>query len=103
MRRVYTASDLVRIGWAQGLLGADGIRSEIRNQHLGGAVGGLPFDQCWPELWVEDEDEERARRLIEREQRFEEVGEDWRCSACGETVEAPLVQCWNCGREMEPA
>jgi Putative prokaryotic signal transducing protein len=96
MRRVYTAENMILVGQVQGVLEAAGLKCQIRNQHLAGAMGGLPFDQCWPEIWVGDQDEERALRLIQREQRFTEVGADWTCDACGETVEAPLTQCWNC-------
>jgi len=96
MRRIYTATDIIQVGRVQGVLKAAGIDSQIRNQHLAGAMGGLPFDQCWPELWVADADEAEATRLIQRE-RFAPVGEDWTCPDCAETVEAPLEQCWNCG------
>ncbi len=98
MRRVYTAADIIQVSQIQGVLEAAGIHCEIRNQHLAGAMGGLPIDQCWPELWVRDDDETRAERLIKREQRFAPVGDDWDCPGCGETVDAPLSQCWNCGR-----
>ncbi len=43
-----------------------GIRCELHNRYLNGALGDIPADQCAPELWLMDErDEALARKLID--------------------------------------
>ena len=36
------------------MLETAGIACEIRNDRLAGALGEIPFVECWPELWVVD-------------------------------------------------
>ena len=48
--------------WADTLRAA-GIRCELRNTALSGALGEIPFLECAPQLWIEhDHDESRAQR-----------------------------------------
>jgi Putative prokaryotic signal transducing protein len=103
MRRIYTAADIIQLSRVQGALESQGIHCQVRNEHLGGALGGLPYDQCWPELWVRDDDEAVAKRLVEREQQALPDGADWNCPDCSETVDSPLTECWNCGHVRDEA
>ncbi len=65
MQRVYTSSDPVSAGLVLSVLESAGIRCLLRNQYLTGALGELPVNECWPQVWVLDEaDAPRARRLI---------------------------------------
>jgi hypothetical protein len=99
MQRVYSAHDVMTIGYLQQVLEAAGIECMIRNQFLSGAMGGLPATECWPELWIADESRyDESLRLIDaalappaRELR------DWTCPACGERIERQFGQCWQCG------
>ncbi len=52
MQRVYSAHDVMTIGYLQQVLEGSGIECMIRNQYLSGAAGGLPPNECWPELWI---------------------------------------------------
>ena len=40
-------------------LEAQGIECVLRGEHLLGGVGELPPIECWPELWVVDEGQQR--------------------------------------------
>jgi hypothetical protein len=78
------------------LLLAAGIDSEISNQYLAGALGELPMMETWPQLMVEDADEARALRALERAA-APVAGEAWICEACGERLEPQFTNCWRCG------
>jgi hypothetical protein len=101
MKMVYTSSDAMLVGFLKDLLENRGITCIIKNQYLSGAIGDLPPQECWPELWVtEDRDLEPARRLIEQTLGGPEQGASpWTCPGCGERIEAQFGRCWNCGRD----
>ena len=73
----------------------------VRNDELSTALGEIPFVECYPELWVvDDEVFPRARLLLDQwlnEMSMEQ--RDWRCAGCGEVLEGQFESCWKCGRE----
>ena len=82
--------------WADTLRAA-GIRCEVRNTTLSGAMGEIPFLECAPQLWVlDDRDEARASEVLEQLKR-PVTGMPWRCAECGEESEPQFGTCWNCG------
>jgi hypothetical protein len=85
-------------------LAAEGIVCLVRNDELSTALGEIPFVECYPELWVvDDEVYPRARLLLE--QWLAEVTlvqENWRCAECGEILEGQFESCWKCGKERGP-
>jgi hypothetical protein len=99
MKRLYSTDDRVMAGHIHSILEEQGIRCMIKNQSLAGAVGELPPIECWPEIWIiDDEDFEYARDLIQAfASPLTKHTPDWKC-ACGETVEGQFRSCWNCGR-----
>ena len=52
MRKVHTAESIIEIAHLRNVLEQAGIACYVRNERLGGAVGEIPFVECWPELWV---------------------------------------------------
>ncbi|MCU0975068.1 MAG: DUF2007 domain-containing protein [Steroidobacteraceae bacterium] len=98
MKRVYTAESLVQVVHVRNLLQSEGIRTELRNERLGGAVGEIPFLEAWPELWVAELEFDRAQELIELELHSHGLEEpEWTCTGCGERVEGQFGECWKCG------
>ncbi len=98
MKRVWASTDPVRCGWLESVLDAAGIRCLVRNRYLGGAIGELPLNEAWPEIWVlEDDDAARAERLIAEALAPAAEATAWRCSGCGEDIEGQFAQCWQCG------
>jgi Putative prokaryotic signal transducing protein len=82
-----------------GVLKAGGVRCEVRNTQLSGALGEIPWDECAPQLWLVDAaDEPLARRLIDMA-RSAPLGPAWRCNGCGESIEPQFSDCWRCGAE----
>ncbi|HET9692899.1 MAG TPA: DUF2007 domain-containing protein [Steroidobacteraceae bacterium] len=103
MRKVHTAESLVEAAHLRNVLEAAGISCFVRNEGLAGAIGEIPFVECWPELWVVRNGEAlRARGLIDEARRAEPVaGPAWRCERCGELVEAQFDACWRCSGERQ--
>lgn len=104
MHRVYAGPDSLLSGWLASILEAAGISCQQRNQFLSGALGELPVNECWPELWVVNGDDlDHARHLI-----AEALGShsppppDWQCTACGELIEGVFAQCWRCATAEPP-
>ena len=100
MQKVFGSDDIVLAGHIQSLLEAHGIECHARNMDLGGGLGELPVNECWPEVWVNhDADSRRARDLIAASQTAA-GGPAWQCR-CHEKMEAQFEFCWSCGAERE--
>ncbi len=96
VKKLTSAETIVAITHYQNLLAAEGIKTEIRNQHLGGIMGEMPVFETWPQLWiVNDLDFDRATQLIESIE-DEPIGAPWRCPKCGEQNEGQFAACWYC-------
>ena len=101
MKKLTSQPSLITINHYKNVLEAEGIRAELRNQHLGSIVGDMPFVEVWPELWVvNDLDFDRAKQLIDGTALDESPREPWRCSKCGEENEGQFAACWNCGASV---
>ena len=75
----------------------DGIRCEVRNTALSGAIGEIPWAECAPQIWIDNRlDEPRAHQLIREASRAVD-GPRWQCGQCGETLEPQFGACWQCG------
>jgi hypothetical protein len=97
MKKLTSAESLITINHYKNLLQAEGIRSEIRNEHLGSILGEMPFVETWPELWiVNDLELDRAKQLIAGAD-SESPAAAWTCKKCGEDNEGQFAACWNCG------
>lgn len=78
-------------------LRAAGIRCEVRNTSLWGAIGDVPWLECSPQVWIQDSlDEYRAQQLL-RDLMLPTDAPAWQCSGCSETIEPQFAACWNCG------
>jgi hypothetical protein len=81
-------------------LAAEGIVCLVRNDELSTALGEIPFVECYPELWVvDDEVYPRARLLLDQWLNDLAPAEaSWQCSRCGEILEGQFESCWQCGQ-----
>ena len=97
MRRVHVSESLLEVAHLRNLLECAGIACFVRNERLGGAVGEIPFLECWPELWVcEPGQALRARGLIEEALRPRTDRNPWVCPRCGEHIDGQFSECWRC-------
>ena len=101
MKRVHSAKDPLMIGHLKNVLATFGIQCVAKNVDLISAAGELPPIECWPELWVVDDDKfGRAKSVLKQALApLESVKKPWHCVGCGETIEGQFTECWNCGRE----
>jgi hypothetical protein len=99
VKRVYRAASLLQVAHARNVLITAGIRCELRNQYLAGALGDLPMMETWPQLYVDDDDERMAQRALARAAAAP-VGAPWTCGNCGEHLEPQFTHCWRCGTEF---
>jgi hypothetical protein len=98
--RIYTAQNIALVAPVKSLLEANGIPCILRNDFLSAGRGEIPPIECWPEVWVaNDSDAERALQLVAEATQSPDLTTDWRCTRCGEEVDAGFAECWNCGAE----
>ena len=104
LRKVHTAESIIEIAHLRNVLEQAGIACYVKNERLGGAVGEIPFVECWPELWVlRNGDALRARGLIDNARADAAPSPDWTCRHCGERVEGQFDACWRCSTPDEIA
>src|ERR1051325_8517957 len=98
MKKVYSAKDPLMISHLKNVLSSYGIRSVTRKIDLISAAGEIPPTECWPELWViDDEKAARAKSLLRKTLApLASVKKPWRCAGCGEDIEGQFTECWNC-------
>lgn len=87
-------------GLVKGLLENDGIDCLMKNQILSSGIGELPLNDCWPEVWIIDNDDyDKAADLVNDFLTTDgQRGTSWKCR-CGEMIEGQFDACWKCGRE----
>lgn len=102
MKRVYRAASLLQVAHARNVLIAAGIPCELRNLYLAGALGDLPMMETWPQLYVEDADEQYALNALARAA-SSATGTAWICEECKEQLEPQFTSCWRCGSERSKA
>jgi Putative prokaryotic signal transducing protein len=99
VKKVHSAPHPFELENLRNVLEVEGISSEVRTPFLGAARGDIPATECWSELWIlDDGDLERALAVL-RTAAFsgEPVRVPWRCTKCGEEIEAQFGACWQCG------
>jgi hypothetical protein len=85
--------------WAALLQQQGGIATSVQRLYASGIAGEIPPDQALPEVWVLDDDQlEPARALLQRLRHLPH--RRWACTGCGESVDGPFEECWNCGAMM---
>ena len=102
MKRLLQAPNLALATLWADQLGGVGIDATVQRAFASSIAGEMPPDQCLPEVWVDDTQLERARGLLDEWQHLPH--HRWACPVCGEIVDGPFEQCWNCGAmRVEPA
>lgn len=56
MRKIYENIDFTMVGYFQSILEAEGISTEIRNYSTSSLAGVIATGDCYPELWVVDDE-----------------------------------------------
>lgn len=99
--RVYQAANLPQAHLLAGLMRHAGIAVRIFNENAQGGLGDIPFAETYPELWIENvQDQQRAHQVI---QEFEHGAVNQHsifCPACHEDNPANFELCWKCGASL---
>ena len=93
---VYSAPNISLVSIVRGVLEGCGIKCWLKNEYLSAGVGDLPPIETWPQLCVEDDDFEEAKRIVDEAMTAGEMTA-WRCPSCGESIEGQFTECWKCG------
>jgi len=81
-------------------LAQEGVACLVRNDDLVSVMGEIPLVECFPELWVlDDETWPRAKLLLDAWLAAAVPQPHWNCPGCGEKLEGQFSSCWKCGRE----
>ena len=98
MKKIFTDENLALVWCVRNELENAGVESDVRNYMLGGAAGDIPVTECWPEIWVHEQDTPRAKDIVaEAVKRRLGPGTGWQCDSCGEWHGGQFGTCWNCG------
>ena len=98
MKAVYSSPLLFWVTYYKDLLQFNGIEGFIKNEYLSGGAGELPPNECWPRLYVDENDFGRAEQIIQTELKdVTSSGPVWTCHQCGEENEGQFAICWKCG------
>ena len=66
MKKVTSVDSMITISHYKNILISEGIPAFLKNEYLGSIIGEMPFQEVWPELWVENDlDYDRALQLID--------------------------------------
>ena len=98
MKKVYSSDNFMMVGALRQVLEDQHVACVVKNEHLIGGAGELPPIECWPELWIADDDLlGKASALV---QAFvadcSQPRDGWRCPGCGEVHEGQFSECWQC-------
>jgi uncharacterized protein YlaI len=100
LKRLTTAPNLALATLWADMLSHAGTRTRVERAYASGIAGEIPPDQALPELWLEDDDADldAAKRLLDALRNA--PSRRWACPGCGEVIDGPFEQCWNCGAAM---
>ena len=99
MKKLTSVHSIVTVNHYKNLLVSEGIPAFVRNEHFGSIMGEIPFQDVWPELWIENDlDYDRALQLIDANNLIKESpAAAWKCRICDAENEGQFSACWQCG------
>lgn len=97
MKRFMQCLTLIEAQHCVNLLRSAGIRAEVRNAFLAGAVGEIPFIEAGPQVWMDERHDPESARAILAEAGRADARPPWQCGECGEKMEGQFTACWSCG------
>jgi hypothetical protein len=102
VKKLTSIHSIVTANHYRNLLVSEGIPAVVRNEHFGSIMGEIPFQDVWPELWIENDlDYDRALQLIDDARIADESPErPWKCKKCSTENEGQFAACWNCGEAV---
>ncbi|MDN4501693.1 DUF2007 domain-containing protein [Alteromonadaceae bacterium BrNp21-10] len=97
MIKLFSSDNRFLMSQLKDQLDAIGIPCFIKNEFAAGAMGELAPQDCYPEIWLYDEEWlTRAKKEVAALQTEVNELEDWVCQQCDEGNEASFQLCWQC-------
>jgi len=100
LQKLYTAANEAEAHLIRLDLEAEGLPVAIHGSLLGGICGdGTALGAFGPQVWVQEEDFEFARLLLEsffEQDHRDEAGGPWTCPGCRTEIESQFDLCWKC-------
>ncbi len=105
MKKLFTfnVGQNAQIGLLKDLVEKSFIPCVTRNEYLSAASGEIPFTECYPELWIlNDEDYPKAKEILDGWLAPQsDAPHSWSCPRCQEEIEGQFAACWKCGAQRE--
>jgi hypothetical protein len=99
MKRLTQAPNIALATLWADLLSQAGFEASVQRYFASSIAGDIPPDQALPEVWIQDDARlAEAKALLGELQR--PAWRHWLCRGCGERIDGPFDQCWNCGSPM---
>lgn len=101
MIKVHTSYNWVIVHHMKNTLEAAGIACQIKNDQMGKQADEVLSSECWPELWIMNEEHlEEAKALVDEcTTAVEKVGNQTECDHCGAELELNFSFCLLCGAD----
>lgn len=97
MEKLLSIDNKIQLYLFKSLLESEGIICFIKNEYPP-AAGELPPISAMSELWVADNNQyDKAMKLIQENSLPPQPSVSWKCSRCGEQLEGQFTTCWHCG------
>ncbi|MFD2177151.1 DUF2007 domain-containing protein [Veronia pacifica] len=94
---IYKAANSLEAHSLKGMLEAIGIKATLKGESLSSAAGELPADVVAVTLWVQANNEVRAREALADYEN--QHLSSWICKQCGEENAGSFELCWQCSTE----
>jgi hypothetical protein len=99
MKRLTQAPNIALATLWADMLRQAGIDASVQRAYASSIAGEIPPDQALPEVWIADDGELDAARVLLQALRHPPFRR-WVCAGCGELIEGAFDQCWRCGAAM---
>lgn len=100
MKLVYSHENQFIVGNMKNLIEAQNINVFIKNEFAQGALGETAVFDCWPEVWVYDDDDYQKAIDVVVLVETKQAEMDWVCNQCDEKNDPSFEVCWHCKSEM---
>jgi hypothetical protein len=97
VKRLYDALNRIDAFLLRDRLLHANIEAHVFNHHMEGVSGDVPFGVAGPQVWVDDEDHDRARDVLAAFEAERRRTGSVACRHCGEENPATFELCWKCG------
>jgi hypothetical protein len=99
MLRLAQAPNLALASLWRDMLAQAGFAVSVQRAYASSIAGEIPPDQALPEIWIDDDSQLDAARLL-LAQLQHPAWRHWVCRQCHERIDGPFDQCWQCGAAM---